>query len=59
MWAVAIFEGKLHEESLVIDLLPELANASAFDGATVRHVMNMEVAHSCTQARLEPTRGIW
>lgn len=55
---ILIAEGRLNENALVGDLIPELRK-SAFGDATVRQVMDMTTALDFSEDYANPKAGIW
>ncbi|MDN2480843.1 serine hydrolase domain-containing protein [Vibrio agarivorans] len=51
-------EGKFKETDLVTDFIPELKNASGFEGATVGQVLDMTNSMDFTEVYSDPTSGI-
>ncbi len=56
--AVLLHEGALQEDRLVTDYLPEL-RGTAFAGATVRQVLDMQVAIAGSEQYSDPRAAFW
>ncbi|MGH8820429.1 MAG: serine hydrolase domain-containing protein [Rhodoferax sp.] len=56
--AMLVDEGKLDERALVTSLIPELKN-TAYEGATVRHVMDMTIGVQYSENYADPQAEIW
>lgn len=56
--AILVAEGKLDEQALVSDYIPELAE-SAFGDATVRQVMDMTTGLAFSENYADPNAEIW
>ncbi|MBB3698208.1 beta-lactamase family protein [Flammeovirga yaeyamensis] len=55
---MAVEEGKLSEQDLVFDYIPELKKASAFSEATFQHVLDMTNSMDFTEDYADPYSGI-
>lgn len=56
---MAVADGLLDEATEITAILPELAGASAFAGATVGQVMDMVNSMDFSEDYADPTSGIW
>ncbi len=56
---MAVADGLLDENALVTDVVPELAAASAFDGATIGQVLDMTNSMDFSEDYADPESGIW
>ncbi len=56
---MAAHDGLLDENAPVTDLVPELAAASAFGGATIGQVMDMTNSFDFSEDYADPASGIW
>lgn len=56
---MAVADGLLDEDALVTGVVPELAAASAFDGATIGQVMDMVNSMDFNEDYADPESGIW
>jgi CubicO group peptidase (beta-lactamase class C family) len=55
---LAVDEGKMNESDLVTKILPELKTGGAFDGATVKQVLNMTNSMDFSEDYADPNSGI-
>ncbi len=55
---LAVDEGKMNESDLVTSILPELKTGGAFDGATVKQVLNMTNSMDFSEDYADPESGI-
>jgi CubicO group peptidase (beta-lactamase class C family) len=56
---MAAADGRLDESQMVTDVIPELAGASAFAGATVGQVLDMVNSTEFAEDYADPDSGIW
>ena len=56
--AMLVHEGRLDEQALVAQLIPELTG-SAYGDATVRQVMDMQIGVAYSEDYTDPQAGIW
>ena len=56
---MAVADGLLDEATEITDIVPELAGASAFAGATVGQVMDMVNSMDFSEDYADPASGIW
>ncbi|MCK5775926.1 MAG: serine hydrolase, partial [Bacteroidales bacterium] len=55
---MAVDEGQLKESDLITSILPELKTGGAFDGATVKHALNMTNSMDFSEDYADPESGI-